>query len=164
MGEDWVRRQLDYERKRQELIDFLESKDNAIMALATCDGDRVLTRTILTVGSGLDIYFFTWGPSRKCAQIRKNPRVALCKDSVQIEGVAEILGGLFDEANREYTNLLRSKFPEAIEHWKDRPGMVLVRVTPTAAVVGGSAGQEPQLEFLDLEGKTAYAERWAYHE
>jgi hypothetical protein len=83
---------------------------------------------------------------------------------MQIEGVAEILGGLFDEANREYTDLFRSKFPEAIEHWKDRPGMVLVRVTPTASVVGVSAGQEPQLEFLDLEGETAYTERWAHHE
>jgi len=61
MGEDWVRRDLDYEEKERELIHFLESKDNAIMALATSQGNRVLARMILVACSGLDIYFFTWG-------------------------------------------------------------------------------------------------------
>jgi len=163
MGEDWVRRDLDYEEKERELIHFLESKDNAIMALATSQGNRVLARMILVACSKLDIYFFTWGHSRKCEQIRENPRVALCKDRVQIEGVAEILGGLFDERNHKYTEMFRNRFPGAIEKWQDRPGMLLVKIRPTAAVIAGRPGEEPQLEFLDLEKRVAYTERWAYY-
>ena len=77
---------LDFEEKKQELIRFLDSKDTAVMALATSLNDRVLVRNVLVACSGLNIYFFTWGHSRKCMQIEGNPRVALCKDAVQIEG------------------------------------------------------------------------------
>jgi general stress protein 26 len=61
------------------------------MVLATSHNDRVLARNVLVASDGLDLYFFTWKHSRKCMQIQKNPKVALCKDKVQIEGVAEIL-------------------------------------------------------------------------
>jgi general stress protein 26 len=132
------------------------------MVLATSHEGRVLARNVLIAHRGLDLFFFTWGHSRKCVQIRANPRVALCKGSVQIEGVAEILGGLIAETTREYTDVMRRKFPEAIARWEHRPGMVIVRVRPTCVVTGGSTG-EPCLEFLDLENETAHAERWAQY-
>ena len=163
MGEDQVLWKLDFGEKRRELIRFLESTDNAIMALATSQEDRVLARTILVVCSGLEIYFFTWEHSRKCDQIRANPRVALCRDRYQIEGVAEILGGLFDEKNKAILEMFMSKFPKAIENWKDNPGMILVRIKPTEAVIAGEPDEEPQLKFLDLEKEVAHAEKWAYY-
>jgi general stress protein 26 len=163
MGEDRERWDLDFGEKRHELVRFLESRDNAIMALATSQADRVMVRSILVGCRDLDIYFFTWGHSRKCEQIRANPRVALCRDSIQIEGTAEILGDLFDDRNRDGLELLQQKFPDAIDYWRDRPGMVLVKVSPTAAVIAGGSGEEPNLKFLDLERKVAYAERWAHY-
>jgi general stress protein 26 len=163
MRKDETREALNYEEKKEELVRFLASPDNATMVLATAHNDRVLARNVLTASNGLDIYFFTWGHSRKCGQIRGNPRVALCKDKVQIEGVAEILGPLFSEETKVHTDVLRDKFPEAIASWENSPGMVIVSVRPTLAIVGGSA-DPPCLEFLDLENKTAYRERWADHE
>lgn len=163
MGEERDRRDLNYGEMKDELIIFLESKENAVMSLATSQGDRVLSRTILVACSGFDIYFFTWKHSRKCGQIRENPKVALSRDRLAIEGTAEILGGLFDERNSAYTDIIRNKFPEAIENWKDRPGMILVRVTPEEAVFAGGPDEEPNLKFIDLENRSAYAERWAHY-
>jgi general stress protein 26 len=160
MSREGLRKELDYQEKKEEIIRFLESEDNAIMVLATSCDDRVLARSVLIASNGLDIYFFTWGHSRKCIQIQKNPRVALCKDNVQIEGVAEILGGLLDESNKGYTDIIRNKHPGAIESWKDQPGMVIARVRPTSIITGESIDGEPYVEFLDPENETAYAERW----
>lgn len=164
MSKEEVRKELDYPKKKEEIIKFLESKDNAIMVLATSHNDRVVARNVLIASNGLDLYFFTWGHSRKCIQIRENPRVALCKDDVQIEGVAEILGGLLDEKNKEYADVLRNKFPDSVERWKYRPGMSIVRVRPTIiATAGGTIDDQIYLDYLDLENKTAYAEKWAYY-
>jgi len=155
------RTELPFEEKRDEIVEFLGAPENAIMALATSQGDRVLVRMILVVGDGLDVFFFTWRGSRKCEQISANPRVALCKDRVQIEGVAKILGGLFDPANASIRELFEERFPQAIESWRDRPGMVLVRITPTSVVIAGKPDEEPKLEFVDLEQGRAYVEPWA---
>jgi general stress protein 26 len=162
MGKEEARKSLCFEEKRQEFIRFIESKENAVMVLATSHNDRVLARNVLIANHDLDLYFFTWGHSRKCSQIRANPRVALCRDSVQIEGVAEILGGLTAENTKEHTDAMRKKFPEAIARWEQRPGMVIVRVRPTRVVFAGST-DEPSLEFLDLENETAYTDRWAHY-
>lgn len=155
------RRELDFDAKKREIVSFLASSDNAIVALATAASDRVLARMILVLCDGLDVYFFTWGGSRKCEQIRANPRVALCKDRTQIEGTAEILGGLFDPTNAPILRLFEERFPEAVDNWRDRPGMVLVKITPTSVVLAGAPGEEPHLQFVDLENEIAYAEPWA---
>lgn len=155
------REPLSFEEKRQEIVDFLASTENAIMALATSADGRVLARMVLVTCEGLDVYFFTWGGSRKCEQIRVNPRVALCKDRAQIEGTAEILGGLFDPENASIRGLFEERFPETVERWRDRPEMVLVKITPTSVVLAGEPGEEPHLQFVDLVHKRAYAEPWA---
>jgi general stress protein 26 len=155
------RKPLSFEEKRQEIVGFLADTKNAIMALATSADGRVLARMVLVTCESLDVYFFTWGGSRKCEQIRANPRVALCRDRVQIEGVAEILGGLFDPENASIRGLFEERFPEAVERWRDRPGMVLVRITPTSVVLAGEPGEEPHLQFVDLENERATAEPWA---
>ncbi len=161
VNEDSARTPLPFEEKKQEVVSFLESTENAIMALATSQGDRPLARMVLVTCDGLDVYFFTWGGSRKCEQIRANPRVALCKDRVQIEGTAQILGDLFAPSNATVRGLFEERFPETVERWRDRPGMVLVKITPTSVVLGGELGEEPHLQFVDLENGIAYAEPWA---
>jgi general stress protein 26 len=154
------RRALNFEEKKGQMVKFLQSPDNAVMVLGTSCDDRVLVRNVLTVSDGHDIYFFTWRHSRKGEQIERNHKVALCKDDVQIEGIAEILGGFDEEHTKRYTDLIRSKFPDAIERWERRPSMVIVRVKPTFAALGGS-DDPPELEFLDLVQGIAYAEPWA---
>lgn len=157
-------RELDYKKKMEDIIKFLESKDNAVMVLATSHNNRVIARNVLIVSKGLDLYFFTWRHSRKCKQISENPRVALCKDDVQIEGLAEILGTLLEEKNKEYADILRNKFPDSVKRWENRPGMVIIRIRPTLiATASEIISDQIYLDYLDLENETAYAKEWAYY-
>jgi general stress protein 26 len=162
MDTGYPRKKLGFEEKKREFVRFLESNDNAVMVLATSCDDHVCARNVLIANDGIDLYFFTWRHSRKCAQILKNPRVALCKDDMKIEGVAEILGDLINEKTKKYADIMRDKFPDAIKQWEQRPGMIILRVRPTFASFGGS-DDPPCLEFLDLINREAYSERWAYY-
>ena len=154
------RKMLDFQQKKKEFTDFMESKENAVMVLATSCDHLVLARNVLVVGDGMTLYFFTWKFSRKCLQIQKNPNVAFCKDKINFEGIAEILGCFKDEEVKKYTDLFRQKFPGVIEKWEKRPNMVIVRVKPTFVTIGGSE-ETPSLEFLDLEKEVSYSEEWA---
>jgi len=157
-------REIDYKKKKKDIIKFLESKDNAVMVLATSHNDRVIARNVLIASKGLDLYFFTWRHSRKCKQISENPRVALCKDDVQIEGLAEILGALLEEKNKEYVDILRNKFPDSVKRWENRPGMVIIRIRPTLiATASEIISDQIYLDYLDLENETAYTKEWAYY-
>lgn len=154
---------LNYEEKKEEVIKYLELKENNAMVLATSANNRVLARNVLIFSRGLELYFFTWGHSRKCQQIRENQNIALCRDNMNIEGIAEILGGLTEEKNKEYTDFMRSKAPEPIEKWEKYPSMIIVRIRPTQIAYGSrTINNSIYLDFIDLENKKAYAERWAY--
>ena len=87
--------------------------------------------------------------------------MALCKDRVQIEGRAEILGGLFDPSNAGIRRQFEERFPETVERWRARPGMVLVRITPTSVVFAGEPGEEPNHVVVDLKEGIATIEPWA---
>lgn len=57
------------------------------MVLATAGNDgRVSARTMSVVRLGDRFYFQIDGDSRKAAQLRENPRAALCLGNLQIEG------------------------------------------------------------------------------
>ena len=156
--------ELDYERKKEEIIKYLESDENDTMVLATSSGNRVLARNVLIFSKGLELYFFTWGHSRKCQQIEENPHIALCKDDMKIEGLAAIVGGLTEEKNKEYQDFMRSRNPESIKRWEKHPSMVIVRVRPTLIVYGSRTIDGCVYhEFVDLRNKKAYAEKWAHY-
>jgi len=157
-----VRTELDFDRKREELIRFLDSFENRHMALATSADGVVQVRMVLVANDGLDIYFFTWKHSRKCSQIERNARVALCKDTVEVEGAAQILGELSDKRIKKFTDIIRRKYPDAISNWEHKPHMILLKVTPTFAVTGAkSENGDTFIDYLDLVNKKAYSERWA---
>lgn len=155
------RKGLNFERGKQELTQFLDSKDNRHMALATSDGNNVQVRMILIANEGLDIYFFTWKHSRKYKQIERNPQVALCKDAVQIEGAVEVVGDLRDKKIGKFTDIMRRKYPDAIEKWENKPGMILLRIKPSFAVTDGRSNGDTWIDYLDLENHVAYSEKWA---
>lgn len=157
------RREIDFEKKQQEILEFMKSDDNMVMALATSADNRVMVRNVLVVNDGFDLYIFTWKHSRKCQQIEANSEVALCRDYVQIEGRAEILGEFSDDNVKQYVELIRKRFPEAIQNWEDRPSMVVIRVKPTFIAGGWSINDDVYNEYLDLTSQTAYAEKWAHY-
>jgi hypothetical protein len=160
MSDEPERIPLDFEEECELLRTFLADEERATMVLATSRDNRVLARTILVAADGLELYCFTWEHSRKCEQIRANPRVALCVDILQLEGLAEILGPLADPATPG-VSVVRAKFPDPVRRWEVRPGMVMLRIRPTRVVLGEPVDGKPALHMIDLEEKTAYGELWA---
>lgn len=146
-------KELDYERERDRVLEFLGSK-RAIILATSLEG-RVTARTVSFANDGLEIFFMSWGHHTKCVQIGGNPRVALCRDNVQIEGVAEILGSPLDERNKRYADILREKYPDDHALFAREPGMVIVRVLPTSITVFVRSDDQLCLKCLDLGDETA---------
>jgi len=164
MGQEQVaervpQEELSYEGEKGRVVQFLESKH--AIALATSLEGRVTARTVSFANDGLDIIFWSWGHNVKCVQIRGNPRVALCRDHVQIEGVAEILGSPLDEKNERYTETMRRKYPGDYDRFAHAPGMVIVRVIPTLVRIFVQIDGAFYLKCLDLDQETAYLEALA---
>ena len=157
MGKEECRCELDYESTRNQVVEFLASK-RAIVLATSLDG-RVTARTVSMVSEGLDVYFMSWGHHTKCVQIRGNPRVALCRDNVQIEGLAEILGSPLDEGNKRYAETLRHRYPDDYQMFAREPGMILVKVVPYTITVFGKQGDEFYLDCLNLEDRTLRRKR-----
>jgi uncharacterized pyridoxamine 5'-phosphate oxidase family protein len=117
-----------YSQLREQAAAFLAEK--RAIALATCVDNDVRVRTISFASRGLEIFFLTFEHNLKCQQIRANPNVALCRDNVQVEGRATIIGRVDDPFNEVYANLLRKKYPATFDADATRPGMVIVLITP----------------------------------
>ena len=156
MGERETGCQPDYESVRNGVIEFLANK-RAIVLATSLDG-RVSARTVSMANDGLDVYFMSWGHHTKCVQIRGNPRVALCRDNVQIEGRAEILGSPLDEGNARISEMIGDKYPDH-ESFLREPGMVLIRVVPSGIAVFGRDGGGLYLDCLELERATVCRRR-----
>ena len=158
------REELDYGTSKEKLVSFLSDSANKHMVLGTSAKGRVMTRVVLIVSDGLDIYFFTWRRSRKIAQIEKNNWVSLCKDKVEIEGEASILGPMRSKENEGVLELFREKFPGAVERWEVNPAMVFVRISPNFACIDGYfMDNDSYLEYLDLEKQESYRVKWAHY-
>ena len=155
---------LDYGKLKNKLLSFIENKENSVIILATSANDVVLARSVLICNEGLNIYFFTWKYSRKCAQIKHNNLVSLCKDKVEIEGTAKTLGLMTSNKNKEILNLLKQRFPDSIKIWENKPNMVIIKVKPIFARVDGYLIDNDSFnEYIDIIKQNAYREKWAYH-
>ena len=146
-------RLLDYDKCIEEKIRFLN--DDRHIVLATSLNDRVTARTIDYVCSGLDLIFLSWDHHDKITQINGNHRVALCRDNVQIEGVAEILGNPHDDKNKEYAELYRGKLPILFDVFSNLPGMIFVKVTSKLFKTFIS-GRNRRIDYLDLSTYRAF--------
>jgi general stress protein 26 len=155
------REKIDFERSKDKLLSFFYKKDNAVMVLGTSVNNVVMTRSVLIVNEALNLYFFTWKHSRKYAQIEKNNRVSICKDKVEIEGKAEILGLMTSEKNRKILEIIRKKQPNAVNRWENKPDMVIIRIRPEFACVDGYyIDNDAYLEYIDFRKETAYKVKW----
>lgn len=150
-------KQLDFDEIRNKKVKFLES--HHVIVLATSYDNRVTARTVTYASKELEVCFMSWGHHKKCVQIRENPKVALCRDNVNIEGVAEILGSPLDEKNKEYVEIYKKNLPRDFEGFAHQSGMVMVKVTPTFVVSMVRIDNMLYLEHLDLGSKKAYLKK-----
>lgn len=148
-----------YEERLAQVGEFLASK--RAIVLATCEKDQVTARTVSFVSSGADVYFMSFLSNTKCRQIQSNPNVALCRDNVQIEGTARILGPVTDTGNEEFAELLREKYPNDYAGYAAHPEMVLLHVVPSRIGVYRKEGDEHLVDRLDVDSALLTVEHLA---
>jgi len=150
-----MKTELDFDQVKAEKVRLLE--ENKDIVLATSLNNRVTARAVRYASEGLTIIFFTLTNLKKVAQIRANPKVALCLKNVSIEGKAELVSQQEEEGKR-LAEIIKKKFPGYFEWWYDHTTemIVFVKVTPTLIVSYVYKDGKPLLEYLDLQNKTAY--------
>ena len=146
---------LKFDEVKGEKIRFFEQNGNIV--LATSLNNRVTARTVTYVSEGLTIIFYTLTSLKKIAQIKANPKVALCLDNVSIEGTAEIVGNQQGEEYKRLFELFKKKFDWFDWFDSNYPELsVFVKVTPTLIVSYFDKDNKYALEYLDLHNKRAY--------
>jgi PPOX class probable F420-dependent enzyme len=118
--------------KRNELVRFLRGHRLAVQASVAPDGAPQAAVVGFAVSDALEIVFDTVETSRKCRNLRANPRIALVvgwdeEITVQIEGRADFPTG--DELDR-----VRLCYFAAHPDGRERlawPGITHARVRPT---------------------------------
>ncbi|WP_406731591.1 pyridoxamine 5'-phosphate oxidase family protein [Streptomyces sp. NBC_01794] len=141
--------------KRDELMWFLRRYKLAVQATVTPDGTPQAAVVGFAVSDELEIVFDTVETTRKCLNLRADPRIALVIGwddaiTVQLEGVADFPTG--PELER-----IQQCYFAAYPDGRDRltwPGITHVRVRPTW-VRYSDFTQDPQLvEELTVEQLT----------
>jgi general stress protein 26 len=119
---------------RDELLGFLRHHRYCVQASASLTGAPQAAVVGYAVTDALELVFDTLGDTRKMANLRANPRIAIVvgwdeEQTVQLEGTAdEPTGTELERLQNEYLRV----FPDGVERlaWK---GITYVRVTPTWA-------------------------------
>jgi general stress protein 26 len=150
-----MKKELDFDQVKAEKVRLLEENENIV--LATSLNNRVTARVVRYASEGLTIIFFTLTNLNKVAQIRANPKVALCLKNASIEGNS-VLVSQQEEEGKRLAEIIKKKFPNYLEWWHARTAelIVFVKVTPTLVISYVYKDGKPLLEYLDLQNKTAY--------
>ena len=121
----------------EQLLTERFGKDS-LMALATVDRGIPSVRTVDAVYIAGSFYTITHALSGKMQHIRREPRVAICGEWFSGHGMAEDLGHVLREENREILEVLRSAFAAWYGNGHIReedPNTVLLRIRLTDGVL-----------------------------
>lgn len=119
-------------------MNFIEAKeimfqklgDWKIMALASCYEDYPMVRNVSCLIYNDRVYFKTDKNFRKTKQLMENPRVAMCWNGVQIEGIATIKGLVVEEEGRVFEKLYKKYLWQSYNAYSHEDTEILVEVTP----------------------------------
>ena len=128
-----TRQEIDFNTLEKKIIEFLKNK--RAIVVATSENDRVTARTVSFVNNGLQIFFWSYENHTKCHQIRANPKIALCRDNLQVEGIAELKGSILNKKNKRYLSKFKQKFPKDFNRYVNEPKMILIDINPTLFVL-----------------------------
>jgi general stress protein 26 len=114
--------------EREIVIDFLKEQHLAVVSTVTSDHLPSSAVVGVMVNDNLEVFFCTYKSSRKCENIRKNPRVSLVIGwdkgrTVQYEGEA------IEMNEEEYVKEELTKLPSAAK-FLSKSEAVFYKVTP----------------------------------
>ncbi len=118
--------------KFEEAKKIMDEKlgDWKIMALATSVDDYPMVRNVSCLFYHDKIYFKTDKNFRKTRQLYENPRVAMCWNGVQVEGIAAIKGLVIEEEGRIFEQLYKKFLWQSNNAYSHEDTEILVEVTP----------------------------------
>jgi uncharacterized pyridoxamine 5'-phosphate oxidase family protein len=107
---------------------FLSFGVSANMVLSTSLNDHITSRTMSVIIIDNAFYFQTDINFRKHKQIQGNPKVSLCVDNVQIEGVCVEMG--HPKNNTDFCKLYEQEFPGSFKSYTHLTNERLFKITP----------------------------------
>ena len=140
-------------------MEFSEACDNFYkelgaskkMVLSTSLNDVVTSRMMSIVVINKKIYFQTDRTFRKYKQLKKNSRVSLCAENIQIEGNCEEVGTPLD--NTEFANAYKKYFLSSYTRYSSLKNECLFVVMPTFVEKWVYIDGIPYIEILDMVKK-----------
>lgn len=126
--------------------------------LATSLEDRTTARMMSCVIINNTICFQTDKQFTKYEQIFKNPRVALCNDNIQIEGVANECGHPLGKANEHFTKLFEKYYPSSFRMYTHLENETIFKITPTKITLWEYDNGQPYRILINCENQTALRE------
>lgn len=137
---------LNYQEQEQEVIELL-NKHN-LWVLATSSNDKVTARTMSIVNIGLRILMQTGNKFLKYEQIVQNPQVALCRDNIQIEGIARIIGHPLEERNTDFIELYKAKHNISYTLYSHLEDEVVIEIIPSKITLWKYIDSKPCRDFI----------------
>ena len=138
-----------YERKLSELFRTIGKVRK--MVLSTSFDNRVTSRMMSFVIFDNKFYCQTDKTFLKYQQIKSNPKVALCIDNIQIEGIAKNIGKPLE--NKKFINLFKQYYKTSYEIYSFLENEILLEIEPTFIGVWTYKDFIPIREFYNLETK-----------
>jgi general stress protein 26 len=118
---------------RKALLAQFDKNGNVV--LSTSLNDVVTSRTVTVIPFNNALYFTSIKRpgAMKLAQIEKNPNVAICVGTIQITGVASILGLASEKENAEVMEIYKEKLPDSYERFAVIPSCTVIKVELTTS-------------------------------
>ena len=104
--------------------------DYKIMALASCVDDYPMVRNVSCIFYNDKIYFKTDRNFRKTKQLFQNPRVAMCFNGEQVEGIAENKRLVVEEEGRVFEKKYKEYLWQSYNAYSHEDSEILIEVTP----------------------------------
>lgn len=139
---------------RQQLLEFARRHVLAVQSSISSKGDPQAAVVGIVVDDHFEIFFDTLATSRKCQNLRHDPRIAVVigwdlqeECTLQLEGHADEPTG--DELTR-FKNLYFTRFPDGVER-QSWPDITYFRVRPLWARF--SDFRPPQPTIVEFSGE-----------
>ena len=134
---------------RKAYADFLnEMGESRKTVLSSSLRDAVTSRMMSVVLLHGRFYFQTDAASRKCRQLKGNPRVSLCADNIQIEGHCRKAGTTLE--NGEFASACQKAFPGSYLRYSGLKSERLFEVTPAFIQSWTYREGVPYIEIFDV--------------
>ena len=137
-----------------EAVELMFEKlgDSKVMALASSVDDHVMVRNVSCLFYDGKVWFKTDKNFRKTQQLYKNPRVALCWNGVQIEGIAENKGLVVDEPGRKFEALYKKYLWGSYNKYSHEDTEILIEVSPKFVEVWDTSEDNYAFQvFIDFD-------------